>query len=379
MARAPVMQEIEAIPEADKLEGFVHPRETVQLFGHAAAETAFAEQFAGGRVHHAWLLAGREGIGKATLAYRIARYALATPGERGQGRAEDGPLSVPANSTAARQVRVLSHPGLLVIRRPWDPKTKRFISSIPVDEVRRLKSFLIHSAGPDAWRVVIVDQADELNVNAANALLKSLEEPPQRALFLLITSQPGRLLPTIRSRCRMLDLAALGEADLRAAVDATLAAAGTDPVDPALWPRLSAGAQGSVRRLLALTRGDGVGLQGKVATLLGSLPKLDWTLVHAVADEVTGAGADQRFEQFFSLLTDQIARLARARALGADDAERAGDEHRLAQRIVPADGLVAWAELWANVQARKAETLALNLDKKALILETFAQLQAAAS
>ena len=374
MARAPILQETEAVPEADKLEGFPHPRETPVLFGHAAAEAAFAEQFASGRVHHAWLLGGREGIGKATLAYKIARYALAAPHERGKADAGEGPLAVPSNSIAARQVRVLSHPGLLLIRRPWEPKTKRFISSIPVDEVRRLKSFFAHSAAPDMWRVVIVDQADELNNGAANALLKSLEEPPQRALFLLITSQPGRLLPTIRSRCRRLEMASIGDSHLRAAAGAALVAAGVEPIADATWPRLIAGSQGSVRRLLALTRADGTSLQGKVAALVASLPKLDWAGVHSVADEVTGSGAEQRFEQFFALLMDIIARLVRARVVG----DGVADDVRLAQRVVPAGGVATWAELWETVHARKAETMALNLDRKALILETFAQMQAAA-
>ena len=182
MARAPQLQEIEATPEADRLEGFPHPRETQRLAGHLAAQQAVRQAFAEGRVHHAWLLAGREGIGKATLGYRIARFVLARPEERAEGT-----LDVPPGSVAARQVTALSHPGLLVLRRPWDAKAKRHTTSIPVDEVRRLKSFLAHSAGPGAWRVVIVDQADELNTNAANALLKSLEEPPPNALFLLVS------------------------------------------------------------------------------------------------------------------------------------------------------------------------------------------------
>jgi DNA polymerase-3 subunit delta' len=374
MARAPVLQEIDIEPEADRLEGFPHPRLTPHLFGHGAAEHAFAQQLEAGRTHHAWLIAGREGIGKATLAYRIARYALAVRGERGKGEPAAGPLAVPEASIAARQVRALSHPGLLVLRRPWDQKAKRFGISIPVDEVRRLKSFLTLSAGPDAWRVVIVDQADELNTNAANALLKSLEEPPARALFLLVSSQPGRLLATIRSRCRRLDLAPLAPGDLRSAVTAALAAAQADPIAEDAWPRLAAGAQGSVRRLLALARSDGASLQGKVATLLAGLPALDWGQVHALADEVTGSGGEQRFDQLFTLLMDEIARLVRAEVTGVGAAETS----RLAARIVRPDGVATWAELWETVSVRKAETAALNLDRKALILETFSQIKAAA-
>ena len=372
MARAPVLQEIEAQPEADRLEPFAHPRVTARPMGHGKAEAAFAQAFGAGRVHHGWLITGREGIGKATLAYAMARFALAKPEERGHGDA--GPLSVPPDSVAARQVRALSHPGLLVLRRPWDHKSKRHLSVIPVDEVRRLRSFLAHSAGPQAWRVVIVDQADELNIAAANALLKSLEEPPPRALFLLVSSEPGRLLTTIRSRCRRLDLGALAPADLKTAAIAALAAAGLDPPAEKDWPRLTGLAQGSVRRLLALAQSDGAKLAERVHGLLGTLPKVDWPLVHLFADDVTAPGAEHRFEQAFAMLMEAVARLVRARALGGG----AGEEDRLAARIIPAHSTATWAELWESLLVRKAELDALNLDRKSLILETFARFEAAA-
>ena len=281
MARAPALQEIEATPEADRLEGFPHPRETKALLGHDVPQAGFAQAFSEARVHHGWLLTGREGIGKATLAYRIARYVLAKPDERGGGT--DGPLSVPPESIAQRQVLALSHPGLLVIRQPWDHKGKRFLSAITVDEVRRLKSFLSHSAGADAWRVVIVDQADELNVNAANALLKSLEEPPPRALFLLVSSEPGRLLTTIRSRCRRLDLAPLEAGPLKVAAQAAMAAAEQAIPSDEEWTRLLLAAHGSVRRLLGLTQADGAKVATRLLALIGALPKVDWPQVHAAS------------------------------------------------------------------------------------------------
>ncbi len=370
MARAPILQEVEELPEPDRLEGFPHPRHTPDLFGHVEAEAAFAEAFDGGRIHHGWLICGREGIGKATLAYRMARYALAKPHERGHGAA---PLDLAPDTTAARHVRALSHPGLLLIRRPWDPKNKRLLTVISVDEVRRIKSFLAHSTGDAAWRVVIVDQADELNGPAANALLKSLEEPPPRMIFLLVSSEPGRLLTTIRSRCRRIVLSPLAEPDLRRAVAAALDAAGKPTIDEQRWPMLLESAHGSVRRLLALSQSDGLGIHAKLKALIGTLPRPDWTEVHALADQVTGSGAEQRFEQLFELLGDGLARLVRARAVGDGSAE----DQRLAERLIPDHGLATWAELWETLLAKKAETVALNLDRKTLILETFARLQAA--
>lgn len=235
MARAPAIAEIEELPEADRLGDFPHPRNTRALFGQTDAERALAEALASGRMHHAWLLAGPKGIGKATLAYRFARAALAQPHERDPAGQS---LKVDDATIAARQVRALSHPGLLVVRRPYDIKGKRFASSIPVDEVRRLRTFLGHRAAGDGWRVVIVDDANELNVNAANALLKSLEEPPERTVFLLVSPAPGDLVPTIRSRCRMLSMPALADGDLRAAATAALGAADMPPPADADWAPL---------------------------------------------------------------------------------------------------------------------------------------------
>jgi len=327
-----------------------------------------AEAVAGGRMHHAWLLAGREGIGKATLAYRLARHVLAGPEQRdplGQS------LEVAADITAARQVGALSHPGLLVLRRPYDVRAKRVAASIPVDEVRRLKSFLGLTAGEDTWRVVIVDAADELNLNAANALLKSLEEPPVRALFLLIASEPSRLLPTIRSRCRRLDLAPLTGEAVRKATESALSAAEMDLPDAQRWPLLERLAEGSVRRALQLADSGGLELYERIASLLAALPQVDWPGVHTLVDQLSSAANEQRFEAFYNLLLDLLARLVRARATG----HGAAPELALAERLIPEARMPAWAAVWEGILSDRADTALLNLDKKALVLGTFAKLE----
>lgn len=372
MARAPAVQEIEDLPEADRLDGFPHPRATENLYGHEAAEREISEAFASGRMHHGWLISGAEGIGKATLAYRVARHVLAAPSER-----SDETLAVAPESRAARQVLALSHPGLLVIRRAWDQKTKRFPATIPVDEVRRLKAFLGRTAEADAWRVVIVDRAEEMNVSAANALLKSLEEPPPRTVFLLVTSAPGRLLVTIRSRVRTLALAPLEAEPLRAAVRQAYAASSDDVAGgaPAAsdWDRLVPLAGGSVRRLLSLHAARGLLLHDRISALLNGLPAVDWAAVHALGDELSGQAADQRYELFFELLMDAIARLVDAEARGLGEAA----DVALAARLIGRARLATWAGLWERVAADKAETAALNLDRKALILDVFSRLEEA--
>jgi len=371
MARAPVAQEIVVPPESDRLEGFPHPRETKTLYGHGEAEQTLAQAINGGRTHHAWLITGPKGIGKATLAYRFARTALAAPGERAPS---GDSLDVAETTTASRQVHALSHPGLLLLRRPYDEKAKRFATSIPIDEVRRLKSFLAHSATQDAWRVVIVDEANELNLNAANALLKSLEEPPPRTVFLLISSAPGRLLPTIRSRCRVLALKPLGNEDLRAAVLRALAAAGQDAPDASQWPVLERLGEGSAGRVLGLMGAGGLELYERIARLVAALPRIDWRTVHALSDELQPITAQPRFELFFELLLNSIERLIRAQATG----EGADAERNLAARLIGAERLASFASVWERVGRAKAETVALNLDRKTLIIETFGRLAAAA-
>lgn len=371
MARAPAIQETEELPEADRLEGFPHPRFTPVLYGHDAAEATLVEAFRSGRMHHGWLITGPEGVGKATLAYRLAMHALAEPHERdpfGQS------LAVEAETTAARQVRALSHPGLLLLRRPWDFKGKRLTTAITVDEVRRLRMFLSHQAAPEAWRVVLVDAADDLNVNAANALLKSLEEPPPRTLFLLVSSAPGRLIATIRSRCRTIELQPLPIEPLRKAMTQALTQSEKDAPAPGQWPLIERLSKGSVRRALALSTGGGLALYERIERIVGHLPRVDWNAVHMLGDELSGAANEQRFELFYELLLDLVARLVHAAATAKGNL----DDLKLAERLIAPGRLVAWSELWETLGSDEAIALSLNLDRKGLILDTFAKLEAAA-
>jgi len=371
MSRRPRAADLEAEetpPEADRLGGAPHPRFTDELFGQTAAEHELAGALASGRMHHAWLLTGREGIGKATLAYRFARTALATPAER--DLIAEGTLAVPPEAIVSKQVRALSHPGLILIRRPWSRENKRLATVITVDEVRRLKGFLQHSAGEGAYRVVILDRAEEMNTAAANALLKSLEEPPVRTVFLLVSSEPGRLLPTIHSRCRRLELKRLGEADLLSAI----AAAGAATPDQAKAALISTLADGSVRRALELLSGGAVDLHGKMVALLAQLPRADFEAVHKLAETVGAHGADQEFQSFFALLSDVIARSLRAAATGAAASPA---EAAFASKLAAAGGgqRAAWAGTWEAIAREKADAMALNLDRKALIVDVFRRLQ----
>lgn len=371
MARAPAVQEIEELPEADRLEGFPHPRHTRELYGHSGAENLLAEAVAAGRLHHGWVVSGTAGVGKATLAYRLARHLLAERHER-DPFAET--LAIEPDTRATRQVAALSHPGLLVLRRPYDTKAKRFAQSITIDEVRRLRSFLAHSADEGQWRIVIVDTADDLNVNAANAILKSLEEPPARTVFVLLSSEPGRLLPTIRSRCRTLDLAALGLDDLKRAVAQAFAGGDAEPPGAQDWDRLAELSGGSVRRALTIASSGGLKVYERAHALVSALPRVDWGAVHTLGDELAGAAAEQKLEAFFDFLFLLLHKVVRARATG----QGSGADLQLAQKLIGDDRLPHWARVWEELQQEKATALDLNLDRKALILATVGRLEAVA-
>lgn len=377
MARLPAVVEVEELPEPDRLDGFPHPRETRNLYGFEAAEARFAAAFASGRMHHAWLLCGPRGTGKATFAYRAARHVLAAPAARdafGQS------LDVAPDNRAARLVATLSHPDLLVIRRPWDPKAKRLRTEIVVEEVRRLRSFLTLSREPDQWRVVIVDPADDLNVSAANAILKSLEEPPARTVFFLISSSMGQLLPTIRSRCRVLSIRGLHRDAFRRAVAQALTASGEEIAAsvpaPGEWPLLETLSGGSVQQALSLHAAKGLDLYNRLAGHIGALPGAEWGKIHALADELASPAAEARFELFHGLLLGLLARMVRQASAPIGEGEAIVEEARLSARLRGQGTLAAWAQLWETLVAEKADADALNLDRKALILGAFERIAA---
>lgn len=360
-------------PESDRLDAFPHPRETARMIGQDEAERAVFDAFMSGRMHHAWLLTGPKGIGKATLAYRIARFVqtYGTPDLALAAGARD--LSVPESSPAFRQVAALSHPNLLVIRRPYDEKAKRLKTVITVEEVRRTASFFGMSAGADGWRVAIVDAADDMNVNAENALLKILEEPPARGLFVLISHQPGRLLPTIRSRCRTLAMKPLADADIAGVLAANDVKANEE--ERAAIARL---AEGSAGRALSIAEGGGLDLYKELVALLKPLPRLDVKGLHAFADKVGRRGADDAYETFTDLLGDWLQRLVRCGAgVGAGPDLVAGEGAAMA-RLAAGAGLDRWVEVWEKISQTVARAETLNTDRKLVILNVFSMLESVA-
>ena len=361
------------IPESDRPGDFPHPREVSRLVGQEDAEHAIFDAFMGGRMHHAWLLTGPKGIGKATLAYRAARFVLrhSTPELAEAAKAKD--LMVAESDLVFRQVAARSHPNLLVINRPYDDKVKRLKTVIPVEEVRRTADFFGMSAGAGGWRVAIIDAADEMNVNAENALLKILEEPPARGLFLLVSHQPGRLLPTIRSRCRTLRLKPLAPAGIAQVLAANEVKASEEE-------RISIArlAEGSAGRALSIAAGGGLDLYKEIVALLMALPKLNVKGVHTLADKVARRGADEAYETAIELLSDWLQRLVRLGAGAATQADLIPGEGAAMARLAGSGGLDRWVEVWEKISQSVARAEALNTDRKLVILNIFSMLESVA-
>ncbi len=346
-------------PESDRFEPAPHPRDTFVLFGHDKAERELLEAFRNGLLPQALIIGGPEGIGKATLAWRMARFIAANPDPRlpAVQRAEN--LAVDPRNPAARRISAMSFGDLALLRREWSDKTKKHATRITVEDVRAVLHLFEQSAGEGGWRMAIIDSADDLNVHGANALLKLIEEPPPRSLFFLVAHHPGRILPTIRSRCRLLTLQRLEEPALNSAVRAALAEAGEEASEADV-ARACARAEGSAREALRLILAGESAVDGLTQRVLARLPDVDWLLAQRIGEAIGAREAESEFDAFLRALYGWLsANLHKNKGLGPR-------------------ALAPYADAWEFLE-REARALEIyNLDKRAFVVVVFSRLAEAA-
>jgi len=343
------------------------PAWTPLLIGHEAAEQAFLQAFSAGRLPHAWLISGPQGVGKATFAYRIARFLLAQPNEPEAGGLFGG--SAPAAPTTLemapehrvfRQVARQGHPDFRLLQRTPHPKTGRMRTEIVIEDVRAVIDFLHLKPAASRWRVVIVDSADDLKRSTANALLKILEEPSAHTVILLLSHAPQALLPTIRSRCRKLLLQPLSH-DV---ASAELAARFPD-INARDRELAVATAGGSLGQAIRMVEQGGIGLLRDIGALLASWPKLDAGLLHKLGDKLGGRDQEAQFDLGVELLGWWFARMARMAATGEKpETQLFEGETALIGRMQGAASLDRWLGVWEKVSRLFDRVRAVNLDRK---------------
>ncbi len=347
------------------------PRANPGLVGHEAAETVLARAFAGGKLAHAWLIGGPRGVGKATLAYRFARYVLAG----GAQETQNGGLHIDPAHPVFRRVAASARPDLLTIERTADPRRRsdRVRARIVVDDARRLGDFFALTPAEGGWRVAVIDSADEMNRNAANAVLKVVEEPPARALLLLVAHVPGRIPATLRSRCRKLALSPLAPSRV-----ASLLAEARPELEAADRDLLAALADGAPGAALTLADNDGAAVYREMIGLIATAPGIDSGAVHTFGDRLARRGAEPSFRIAMGLLARWFARLVAAGARGRTPEAALPGEAEAARRLLAAAGLDRWVALWKKIDDLADRADRINLDRKQVVLTLFLSLETAA-
>ena len=320
---------------------------TLHLIGHDDAMREVEAVYASGRMHHAWLIVGIEGIGKATLAKHIAQYMMAN------GQGELGKVN--PHSSAAKLVEAETHPDLLIIRRPVDEKTGEQRNIIPVDEVLKVATFLHKTATHGGWRVVIIDEAHALNRFGQNAILKIVEEPPPQTLILITVTTPGALLPTIRSRCRLLQLAPLDAAPMRDIL--RHAAPQTSPEDVAELIKLSGGSIGFALKVL---RTETLVMYREMLGILDTMPQMDVARLHKLADQIGRKADAESFDVLTALLTERL------RVIAHEEANRE-----------PVGRVDLALQIWDKTRSTFAVADYANLDRKLAFINAMSEIRAA--
>lgn len=359
------MSQADAIEELPDIDGDFPPRLTRALVGHERPMEEFLSAARGARMPHAWLLCGPQGVGKASFAYLAARAVLS----------HDRPSAIAAlspaqDSEAGRLMETAVHPDLYVLKRSYNEKTGKFRNDISIEQTVEMKMSFGLTSARGGWRVAIIDAIEEMNKNSVNALLKLIEEPPEKCLFLIVCHHPGRVLDTIRSRCRQLHFNALDETALQEIVAGKL-----DAVDPNEAAAAAFLADGSAGRALALSENGGFELYREMVGVMETLPQLDVERLHGLAGRFGARAAPESFSLFCYLLAGWLHRYARALSTGQVFQPVFEGEAELAARLMAGQlPLEPAVSLWEKLQQQARSVEALNLDKKQAVLDWLGEL-----
>ncbi len=344
------------------------------LIGHETAERAFLDAYNRERLHHAWLITGPKGVGKATLAWRFAKFLQCSDDVEDTHAAlfaaplqnDARSLDIDPDNPILSRISAGSHGGIRAITRTVNEKTGKLRNDIVIDDIRKLIKFFNQTASEGTWRIAIIDAVDELNSAAANALLKILEEPPEMSILFLVAHSPGRLLPTIRSRCRALALSPLDNDNLHLVLAQMFPEMPTDQL--ATLAHMSTGAPGRGVEINSL---DGLNLYTRLLNIITKAPRMNMPDVHKLAGELGAIKADAQYRLFIHLLQDFLTRLVKWCATGYQTNLVKSVEAEIFDRFTACSGLDPWLALWEKVGELSSRADSVNLDRKQLIVLLF--------
>lgn len=353
--------------------GLQPPRLMTDIFGHQDVEAQLLELINSKHLPHALIFSGPEGIGKSTFSFRLARYLLKHgKNEEGGGglfgeplpAAKAETLNVDHNDQVCRMIAASGHPDLLTVEREFDEKKGRFKGSVGIDSVRRIAPFMHMTASFNGWRIAIVDDADTMTNEAQNAILKILEEPPAQALLILICHRPGMMIPTIRSRCRVIHFQPLA-LDVFSSLLRKLEP-GLRDSDLATLYAITGGSAGQGLRLI---EEGGLEVIYKVSGLLGQWPQWDWPQIHGLADNLSKPGQEDSYQSFVDVFQWSVEAMVRARARG-DVLPSPVDSAQMVQ-MANHYSFEEWLEICERLKQHFATASFANLDKRQSILGAF--------